>query len=205
MSSPQEGRYAKISAIAAVVALVLGYLAWQYPKHLPDPVGPPETAEVHQRTDFADDHSGDRDDTPPPPASDYSRTDADADSNHDAGAGGSSAKLVDGGKEKRDEPRGSPGSCGLPEVANLRPGTPAKVASGLAILSVKTAREGVEPYLTLGIVSDRGAVAIAVLGAPVDYRFATSRGTYFVNVIDIDLAAGTMTVQVGCQAKENAP
>lgn len=204
MSSPQEGRFAKISAIAAVVALVLGYLAWQYPKQpLPDPAGPLETSEVPQSTDFADEHSGDRDGTHPPPTSDYSRTDSD--SNHDAGAGGSSAKPEDGGKGKEDGPGGSPGSCGVPEIATVRPGAPAKVASGLAVLSVKTAREGSEPYLTLGIASDRDTFAEAVLGAPVGYRFATSRGTYFVNVIDIDLAAGSITVQVGCQAKENTP
>jgi hypothetical protein len=206
MSPPQESRYGKINAIAAVVALILGYLAWQYPmQSRSNPAGPPETSEVHQGTDFANRNGTP---TPPPPASNYSGTDSD--SNHDAASGGS-AKPEDEGKGKGDEPGSSPSfrrsmqACGVPEIATLRPGAPAKVASGLAILSVKAAREGSEPYLTLGIASDRDTVAEAVLGAPMRYRFATSRGTYFVDVIDIDLAAGSMTVQVGCPAKENTP
>jgi hypothetical protein len=64
-----------------------------------------------------------------------------------------------------------------------------------------------EPYLTLDIASasDRDVLTKAVLGAPVRYLFATSRGAYFVNVTDIDLKDGVMTVQVGCEAKESTP
>ena len=62
-----------------------------------------------------------------------------------------------------------------------------------------------EPYLTLSIASDRDTLTRAVLGAPVSYSFATSRGAYFVNVTDIDLKDGVMNVQVGCEAKESTP
>jgi hypothetical protein len=96
-------------------------------------------------------------------------------------------------------------ACDLPETATLHPGTPARVAAGLAVLSVRTAREGSEPYLTLGITSDRDTLAEAVLGAPARFNFKTSLGTYFVNVSEADLAVGTMTVQVGCQAEVNKP
>jgi hypothetical protein len=46
MSPPQEGRYTKIGAIATVVALGLGYLAWKYPTpSRPEGVHPPENLE----------------------------------------------------------------------------------------------------------------------------------------------------------------
>ena len=96
-------------------------------------------------------------------------------------------------------------ACDAPETATLRPGAPARVASGLAVLSVKTAREGSEPYLTLGIVSDRDTLTQAVLGAPARFHFKTSLGAYFVNVAEADLAAGATTVQVGCEAEGNTP
>lgn len=70
---------------------------------------------------------------------------------------------------------------------------------------MKTAREGSEPYLTLGIASDRDTLTKAVLGAPARFHFKTSLGTYFVNVAEADLAVGAMTVQVGCEAEENTP
>ena len=93
--------------------------------------------------------------------------------------------------------------CEEPETATLRPGVPVRVASGLAVLSVRTAREGSESYLTLGIASDRDTLAQAVLGAPVQFHFQTSRGAYFVNIVEADLVVGAITVQVGCEAKEN--
>ena len=36
-------------------------------------------------------------------------------------------------------------------------------------------------------------------------HFKTSLGSYFVNVVEADLAAGAMTVQVGCEAEGNTP
>jgi hypothetical protein len=212
MSSPQEGRYTKIGAIATVVTLVVGYMAWKYPTSShPERVHPPEISGVPLNTDFNKPYSGDWSGTPtiPSPTSDPSQTDFD--SNSDATSDGSTTKPEDGGKGKGDDPGGSPDlkkslqACEAPETANLRPGVQAKVASGLAVLSVKMAHEGSEPYLTLGIASDHDTFAEAVLGAPVRLHFKTSRGSYFVNVTDADLTAGTMTVQVGCETKENTP
>jgi hypothetical protein len=118
-----------------------------------------------------------------------------------SGAGG------EGGSQRHtDQPNTvQPTRDCAPEIATLQPGVPAKVASGLAVLSVKTVREGSEPYLTLSIASDLNTLAKSVLGAPVRYRFTTSRGDYFVNVTDADLATGAMTIQVGCETKEKTP
>jgi hypothetical protein len=188
MSPPQESRSAKISALAAVAAVVVGYLTWQYPKQSrSDQAEPPAAVEIHQGPDVDSPASGAGNGTPTP------------------------STPENDGKPKGDDlqvsrgPGSSTPACGTPEIATLGPGEPARVASGLAVLSAKAAREGSEPYVTLGIASDRDTLAEAVLGAPVRYRFTTSRGAYFVNVMDVDLTAGTMTVQVGCETKETTP
>ncbi|MGH3629123.1 MAG: hypothetical protein ACRDRL_17005 [Sciscionella sp.] len=210
MTSPQEGRYTKIAAIAGVIALVIAFLAWIHPfaprsdasaadagratktsessaqppgsNHLDPPLHPQNSA---------DSHTSDSGQTPPAGVSDAGLT--------NGGEGGAQfhTDQIDPAKPTR--------VCSAPEVATLRPGAPATVASGLAVLSVKTAQEGSEPYLSLSIASDRDTLAKSVLGAPVRYRFATSRGEYFVNVTDADLATGAMTIQVGCEAKEKRP
>jgi len=203
MMSPQEGRYTKIAAVAAVIALVIAFLAWIHPFAPPSNVSPVEPGKTLPPSS----------ESPASPSPELKPSDPPVlqplDSREPSTAGVSGTGLTSGIEDvarphiKGVNPVEPTRSCGAPEIATLRPGAPAKVASGLAVLSVKAAREGSEPYITLGIASDRDTLTEAVLGASGHYRFATSRGAYFVNVTDVDLAAGTMTVQVGCEAKEN--
>jgi hypothetical protein len=148
---------------------------------------PSQTTEIEVGTDLDGLASGGLDDKPEPPTSDHSETGTEANHHATLGQGSTSSKTIP--------------KCNSPETVTLRPGAPAKVASGLAVLSVRTAHEGSELYLTLGIASDRDTLAEAVLGAPARFHFKTSRGTYFVNVAEADLAVGSMTVQVGCEAE----
>jgi hypothetical protein len=204
MMSPQEGRYTKVAAMAGVIGLVIAFLAWIHP------FAPRSEASASDMGKMAT-SSEPTAQTPQPPLLTSDHFGTGSDSNQHAASGSTSAKPEPGGKVQGDDSGNSRGfrrsiqSCGVPDVATLRPGAPAKMASGLAVLSVKTAREGSEPYVTLSVTSDRDTLSKAILGAPVRYRFATSRGAYFVNVTDVDLADGAVTVQVGCEAKENTP
>jgi hypothetical protein len=206
MMSPQEGLYTKIAAIAGVVGLFIAFLAWIHPFA---PRSDTPAADTGKTTSSE----------PPVPSipgakplepvhhesSDESRL---TDSGKPSADGASGAVL--NGEDGRAQPHSDlldlakpTRVCDAPETAILRPGVPARVASGLAVLSVKTAREGSESYLTLSIASDRGTLAEAVLGAPARFHFKTSRGAYFVNVEEADLAVGAITVEVGCEAKES--
>ena len=175
MTSPQEGLYTKIGAIAVLIGLVIAFLAWIHPfAATSEPPAQPTPAQPTpaQPTPVQ----------PTPVQTTPAQTHTDP---------------LNPAKPTR--------ACHVPEIASLRPGAPAKVASGLAVLSVKSAREGSQSYLTLGIASDRDTLAEAVLGAPARFHFKTSLGAYFVNVAEADLAAGAMTVQVGCEAEGNTP
>ena len=195
MNSRQEGGAEWISAVAAVAALVLAYVAWQYP----EPVGPcPWPASARRwvcRTPAALPDAGDvvaRGSSSIPPTI------------HILPKAGTSTPPAAKGEDH-------PGSllvrtsCGASVIANLRPGAPAQVASGLVVLSVTTGRMGSETYLTLGLTSDRNTLAEAVFGAPARYRIETSAGPYFVNVIAADLETGALTVQVGCEEELKTP
>lgn len=211
MISPQEGRYTKIAAIAGVIGLVIAFLAYIHP--LPqhsdapatgaetpsvpsEPPGQPTTPGAHHSEPPGDPQSPGQSHTSDPGQPTEEPFDSGLPSRGEGGAQLHTNRLT-GTKPTR--------ACGAPEVVTLRPGAPATVASGLAVLSVKTVREGSEPYLTLSIASDLNTLAKSVLGAPVRYRFTTSRGDYFVNVTDADLATGAMTIQVGCETKEKTP
>ena len=186
MTSPQESRFTKttvvISLVIAFLTLVIGFLTWRYP------FAPrPETSAADTGTTTTTISEPPVQPSPESPPFE--------------------SPVPSRAQPPTDPPAlAKPArACDALETATLRPGAPAPVASGLAVLSVKTAREGSEPYLTLTIASDRGALAEAVLGAPARFHFKTSLGSYFVNVLEADLAAGDMTVQVGCEPEGNTP
>jgi hypothetical protein len=210
MMSPQEGRYTKIAAIAGVIGLVIAFLAWIHPFAPRSDASAADMGKTMKSSESTAQPPGPNHFEPPghPQSSADGHT---SDSGQPPTAGVSGAGLTSGGKSgaqlhtDQPNPTRPTHDCGTPEIATLRPGAPVKVASGLAVLSVKAAREGSEPYLLLSIASDRDTLVKSVLGVPVRYRFATSRGDYFVNVTDADLTSDAMTVQVGCEAKENMP
>ena len=170
--NPVEGRFTKIGAIAAILALFIAYLDRCYPVQPPAPESvdptPIQVPALEKR---------------PEP-------------------------------ENRPEPEGeSPlapsqnsvrqvNCSSLGESVALKPGLPVQVASSTAVLSARIDRVGSEAFMTLGIASDRETRKEAVLGAPVRYTFKTSQGNFFINVIDLDLAAELLTVQVGCEISE---
>jgi hypothetical protein len=205
--SPQEIRYAKISIFIGIFGLIIAFLAWIHPfAPSSEPSGTSEATASSARTG----QSLEPDPSKPPVNLQHS------DENHSSSSGAPPKEEGTTGLNRNGEESTKPHtdrhgsakptrSCDSPEIASLRPGVPVKVASALAVLSVKTAQEGSEPFLTLGIASDRDTLAKPVYGAPVRYRFATSRGAYFVNVTSADLTDGSMTVQVGCETKENMP
>lgn len=206
MMSPQEGLYTKIAAIAGVVGLFIAFLAWIHPFA---PRSDTPAADTGKTTSSEPPvqpilgvkplepvHHESSDESRPSDSGKPSTDEASSAAlNGEDGRAQLHSDLLDLAKPTR--------VCEAPETAILRPGVPVRVASGLAVLSVKTAREGSESYLTLGIASDRDTLAEAVLGAPTQFHFKTSRGAYFVNVVEADLAVGAVTVQVGCEAKEN--
>jgi hypothetical protein len=52
MNPPQEGRYTKIGAVAGVLALAVGYLAWQHPRpSASQPVDPPPRSQAPSMAD----------------------------------------------------------------------------------------------------------------------------------------------------------
>jgi hypothetical protein len=195
MTSPQDVRFTKIGAIATVIGvvltligLVIAFLSWRHP------VAPSAVAAGTAQ-------SSEPPTSPPPRPTPVEQPPVKISgvtlANEGARGGEPHTALPHREKPTR--------ACDRPETATLHPGSAARVASGLAVLSVKKAHEGSEPYLTLGISSDRDTLAEAVLGAPTRYHFKTSLGTYFVNVSEADLAVGAMTVQVGCEAEGNTP
>lgn len=192
MMSPQEGLY-KIAAIAGIVGPVIAFLAWIHP-FAPRSESP--AADTRKTTTASDHHESS--DEGRPSGSGKQSTNGDSGTTVTSGEEGRAQRHSD-----QLEPAKPTHVCEAPETATLRPGDPVRVASGLAVLSVRTAREGSESYLTLGIASDRDTLTEAVLGAPAQFHFNTSRGAYFVNVAEADLATGAITVQVGCEAKEN--
>src|SRR5215218_7282517 len=187
--SPQEIRYAKIGVAIGVIGLILTFLNWVHPFAPGSKVS--GTGETTTSSETSVQPPGPQPGKPP-----VEDVVVDLPREGEGGLRPHTRPL---------NPATPTRACDMPETASLRPGVPAQMASGLAVLSVKTAQEGSEPYLTLGIASDRDTLTRAVLGAPVSYHFATSRGAYFVNVTDIDLKDGVMTVQVGCEAKESKP
>jgi hypothetical protein len=211
MTSLQEGRDKKIGTVIGVIGLVIAFLAWIHPfaprssnissadlerapvssevPVQPPPVSTPFEHSVHPET------------------SSESRP---SNSGKPSTEGLSSTGSISGEAGDTQPQPETPNltnpvrACQTPETATLRPGSSARVASGLAVLSVSMAREGSEPYLSLNISSDRDTLTQAVLGVSLDpFRFKTSLGTYFVNVTEADLTVGTMTIQVGCEAEGN--
>jgi len=201
-SSSPEGRYTKISALAALVGLVLAYLPWQYPKvSSTSSVNPVEEARTSDSTAGAPGPTTDSPGTPGlPPTTEAHKLDSAFDNSDSPGQPG----VSDGDHPPPRPPVGeeSPRACASIESATLRVGRPAKVASGLASLSISPGRMGSEPFVTLGIRSDRGAQPQreAVLGAPSHYSFETSRGRFFVDVTEVDFATNTLVVEVGCES-----
>ncbi len=147
MMSPQESLYAKITVVIGVIGIVVAVLAWIHPFAPRSNVsGAGETAT-----------SSELPAQPPGPQSDKPPVDLPGPGVPEEVAIGLTSEGKGGARQNTDRlnPAKPPRACDSPEIASLRPGAPAQVASGLAVLSVKTAREGSEPYLTLGIASDR--------------------------------------------------
>jgi len=207
MMSPQESLYAKITVVIGVISIVVAVLAWLHPfAPRSNATGTGETTTSHESSVPPVDPQPVKPPINPQNGGESHPPDPERSSSKEVSVD-STSEVREAAKPHpaRPDPAKLSRACDAPETATVRPGAPAKVASGLAVLSVKTAREGSEPYLTLGIASDRDTFTKAVLGAPVRYRFATSRGDFFVNVTDIDLKDGVMTVQVGCESKESMP
>lgn len=207
MMSPQESLYAKITVVIGVIGIVVALLAWLHPfAPRSSATGMVETTtSLEPSVQPLDPHPSKSPVSPQNPGESHP-PDPGKPPSEEIPAD-STSKVIGGAQPHtaRPDPAKPTRACNVPETATVRPGAPAQVASGLAVLSVRTAREGSEPYLMLGIASDRDALTKAVLGAPVRYLFATSRGAYFANVTDVDLKDGVMTVQVGCEAKESTP
>jgi|SRR5215213_9944984 len=217
MTYPQEGRYTKISAIAGVISLVIGFIALV--ATFLDPRPNPSTVDAESTTITMTSEPPAQQslapnsiELPVSPQSSQSPDESHPSNSRLPPMEDVSSTGLSSGEEGGSQPPTDPPALAKPtracdalETATLRTGTPTRVASGLAVLSVRTAREGSEAYLTLTITSDRGALVKAVLGAPARFHFKTSLGSYFVNVAEADLAAGDMTVQVGCEPEENTP
>jgi hypothetical protein len=210
MTSPQERR---IVAIVSVIGVVIAFLAWIHPfAPRPSPWADVNTGITTTSSEpLAELPSGPNPIEPPVHSQNSDNESHLLNSEEPPTKGTSGAGLTSGGEggaqphiNRFNLPKPKR-ACDTPETATLRPGNPARVASGLAILSVRMAREGSEPYLTLSITSDRDTLAGAVLDAPAQFHFKTSLGTYFVNVSEVDLAVGAMNVQVGCEAEGNTP
>src|SRR3954452_12865320 len=144
-----------IGTLVAVASLLVAFLSWQFPKALRESQQGPQPVTTT---------------LPPPPTSDTIPPGGDPNPESHPPGGGVAA------------PPKSVTACGTLETATLRAGSPAKVASGLATLSITSGQIGSEKFLTLGINSDREARSEAVSGAPDRHDFKTSRGTYFVNI-----------------------
>jgi hypothetical protein len=173
-SSAEEGRYAKIAALAGVAAILVGlvailvaYLAWQYPEA---PRTGPKNSDPVGATTTPTATGPETNDIPRPSHS-----------------------------PTPDLP--SAPSCRSLEIATLKATAPSMVASGLVTLSITPGQLGSEKFLTLGINSDTESRVETVLGASGRYSFKTSAGTYIINVTQVDFDTNTMTVQVVCEPK----
>lgn len=190
--SSQEGRYTKLSALVALIGLLVAYLAWQYPRvprgeSQPVPQETPALAEatVTLASEPGSDASPSSSPGPPPQTPQE----------------GERPKAQDSAPPNASK---SVRACEALEPATLRADSPATVISGLVTLSITPNQLGSEKFVTLKMSSDRESRAEMVLGAPDRYRLETSRGPYFVDVTQVDFTSSTMKVQVGCERERNA-
>jgi hypothetical protein len=193
MAKPQETQFAKVAAIAGVLVVVLGSLAFWGSKHLKSLRLEPPALAARQAAEQDGKEPAPRYEPPRPPQS--------AKDPHPVASALDALHRAERAAGSASDPQPSdqrPDSACATETATVRRGAPVRVASGLALLSVNPNTHGSGSVLLFSIATENHVWSEAVVETPARYDFETRKGAYYLEVKEADPVAGTLRVEVGC-------
>jgi len=182
MSTSTESCYTKLGGIAAVLALVLGFLAWRCPYLPPAPVSvTPESTPEDPRLrpgDAPAGSSGETKSTNPEPQD---------------------SPIKPPPREGSTEPVLPLKPAPAPEVPTeftLSDGEQKVLLSGRASVGIQFNQLGEERFLTLRINSDGAPQVHAILGAAARYSFRVGEAEYQVSLLSADHGEKTASLSI---------
>ena len=170
MSVPTEGFYTKLAGIAAVLGVIIAFLAWRYPHTQPLVDAAPESSEYSP---------------PAPPGGAPETSEAPARPPEKVSP-----------PSPRDIPPNRPPQAEAPSEFTLRDGEQKVLLSGQASVGVQFSQIGEERFLTLHINVGNEETSHAVLAPGARFPLRIQGAQYYISLLRLDLSGMTARIRI---------